>query len=93
VRGLQEPGLGLTGVGEGPALETEQLSLDQGLGNRGAVHIDKGACGARTRAMKGPGQETLPGAGFAEKQDAWKAAGCRRLPNQSTEAFADDRYT
>jgi hypothetical protein len=43
--------------------------------------------------MKGPGQETLPGAGFAEKQDAWKAAGCRRLPNQSTEAFADDRYT
>jgi hypothetical protein len=36
---LEEARLGLARIGEGPALETEQLGLEQGLGDRGAVEL------------------------------------------------------
>src|SRR5262249_56279064 len=51
VGGLEETGLGLTGVGERAALETEELGLQQRLGDRGAVHVDERTLGARPGAM------------------------------------------
>jgi hypothetical protein len=39
VRCLEETRLGLAGIGEGATLEAEQLGLEQGLGDRGAVDL------------------------------------------------------
>jgi hypothetical protein len=36
---LEEARFGLAGIGEGAALEAEQLGLEQGLGDRGAVDL------------------------------------------------------
>ena len=47
MRGPKQAGLGLPGIGEGTALEPEQLSLEQGIGNRRAVDVHERAAGAR----------------------------------------------
>ena len=45
VGGLEEPRLGLARVRERAALEAEQLRLEQGLGDRGAVDVDERPAG------------------------------------------------
>ena len=44
---LEQPALGLLGVGEGAALVPEQLTLEEGRGQRRAVHLDERLRGAR----------------------------------------------
>ena len=78
---LEESGLGVTGVGERPALEPEELGLQQRLGDRGAVEIDERPVRARAGAMKGAGQEPLARPGLALDQDRGRrrdSAGRRR---------------
>ena len=43
---LEEPGLGLTGVREGAALEAEELGLEERFGDRRAVHGHERTAGA-----------------------------------------------
>jgi hypothetical protein len=59
VRGLKEAGLGVARVGEGAALEAEQLGLQEGLGNRGAVDVDERRLAPRAGSMKRPGDQAL----------------------------------
>ncbi len=56
------------GAGEGAPLVTEQLALDQGLGNGGAVDRHEGLVGAATGVMDGARAIALAGTGFAEQQ-------------------------
>src|SRR5205814_10369735 len=57
------------GAGEGAALVTEQLRLEEGLGPSRAVHHDERTGGARARAVDRAGHELLAGAGLALDQD------------------------
>jgi hypothetical protein len=72
---LKKPGLGLARVGERTALEPEQLGLQQGFRNGGAVHVDKGSRAAGTGPMNHMGDETLAGRGFTLQQDRGKPRG------------------
>src|SRR2546428_397365 len=65
VRGLEEAGLGVARISERPSLVAEQLRLEQRLGNRGAVDVDKGAVMAGTRGMGRKWGESPSGAGLA----------------------------
>ena len=49
----------LLGPGEGSALVAEELALDDGLGQRGAVDRDEGALGAARALVEGAGDELL----------------------------------
>ena len=55
----KRPGLGLARVGEGAPLEAEQLGLEQGLGDRGAVDLDERPRRPRAGPVKGAGQQPL----------------------------------
>ncbi|MCI0546487.1 MAG: hypothetical protein L0027_04310 [Candidatus Rokubacteria bacterium] len=72
---LEQAGLPLPRVGERPPLVAEQLGLEQGLGDRGAVHGNEGAVGARTRAVNDARHQPLARAGLAEDQDGRKPPG------------------
>jgi hypothetical protein len=65
VRGLEEPRLGASSVGEGSALEAEELRLQEGFGNRGAVYVDEGALRARAVPVEDTGHQPLARSGFA----------------------------
>src|SRR2546426_6611188 len=68
VRGLEEAGLGVARISERPSLVAEQLRLEQRLGNRGAVDVDKGAVMAGPGVMDRTCEQALAGAGLAENQ-------------------------
>ena len=55
-------------AGEGAFLAAEQLALDQGRGNRRAVHAHHRRRRRRARFVKVRGEELLAGAGLAEEQ-------------------------
>ena len=56
------------GVRERALLVTEQLRLDQVLGQRGAVEVHERAAGPRAAEVQGPGREVLPGPGLSLDQ-------------------------
>ena len=64
----------LAGAGKGTALVTEELRLDQGFRNGGAVQRNEGRVAARAAVVEGLGQHFLAGAGFALDQDRDVAA-------------------
>ncbi len=64
----------LVGAGEGALLVAEQLGLEQVLLQRGAVHLDEVAAGARRVVVDGAGDQLLAGARFAADQDRRVAA-------------------
>ena len=66
--GLEEPPACRQGAGEGSALVTEQLGLEERLGQRGAVDHDERPVGARARIVDGAREELLAGAGLALDQ-------------------------
>ena len=53
-----------------PRERTEQLALDQGLGQRGAVHLDERRTPARPVVVDQPGQLALAGSRFPREQHA-----------------------
>ena len=61
--GLDELALAAAvGAGEGPLLVTEELRLEQGLGQGGAVDLDEGLVASRAVAVQGLGDQLLAGA-------------------------------
>ena len=87
---LEEPGLRAAGIGEGAALETEQLGLEERLGNGRAVHVHEGPGVAGAAAVDEPGHQPFPGAGLALDQDGRKAARAR-LPGEKPADVVLDR--
>ena len=71
---LEETGLGLTRIGEGPALEAEQLGLEEGVGNRGAVDLDERSRRAGAGPVQGAREEPLARAGLPQDQERRKPA-------------------
>ena len=90
VGGLKEAGLGAAGIGEGAALETEQLGLEERLGNGRAVHVHEGPGVAGAAAVDEPGHQPFPGSGLALDQDRRKAARAR-LPREKPADVGLDR--
>ena len=66
---LEAPVAGLGGAGEASRLMAEQLGLDQGLGQRGAVHRHQRAGPARRQMVQALGDQLLAGAALADHQD------------------------
>ena len=69
MRQLEAPPPLAHGPGEGPFLVTEQLALQQGLGQGGAVHGDEGLLGPRTPVMDGPRHQLLSRPRLARYKD------------------------
>jgi hypothetical protein len=67
-RALQKASFSPSGVGEGASLEAEQLHLQQGLRDSGAVDVHERALGARTALVDDPGDQAFAGPGFALQQ-------------------------
>jgi hypothetical protein len=65
---LEAPGLLAIGAGEGAPLVAEQLGLQQGLGERGAVHRHEGTFHAGARVMDGSRYQLLAGPALAHDQ-------------------------
>src|SRR5439155_1358781 len=63
-RRLEEPATVTLGAGERPAQVTEELALEERLGNGGAVLHQEGRLRARAAAVGGARQELLAGAGL-----------------------------
>ena len=80
---LEEARLGLLGIGEGAALEAEQLALEHRLRDRRAVEIDERPGRAWAGAMDQPGQLRLAGAGLALDQDGREPPEPRHALEQS----------
>jgi hypothetical protein len=68
VRDLEEPALGLAGIGEGSPLVTEQLRLHEMLGNGRAVELDEAPAGPGAGPVHGEGEQALPGPGIAANE-------------------------
>ena len=65
--------LGGPGVGERSALETEELRLQEGVGNRCAVDIDERAGAASSAPVEQTGHQPFPRPRFPEEQDrGWR---------------------
>ena len=82
------------GAGERPLLVAEQLALDQGVGNRRAVHADERPLGAPAQRVDEPGGEFLARACLTHEQDVTVAERClahlaAHLPHGRT--LADER--
>ena len=69
VGSLEETGLGTAGIGEGAALEAEQLGFEQGLRDCSAVDVHEGTLPARARAMEDASDQALAGAGLALEEN------------------------
>ncbi len=67
---LEAPLALVGGAGEGALLVTEELGLQQGLGQGGTVELDEGAVPAAAQVVDGPGDDLLAGAGLAPQQDS-----------------------
>ena len=66
---LEESRLGLPRVGEGAALEAEQLGLEQRLGNGRAVDVHERPAPPGAVAVNGLGQEPFACSGLAQDED------------------------
>src|SRR5438093_2630495 len=74
-RRLEEPATVTLGAGERPAQVTEELALEERLGNGGAVLHQEGRLRARAAAVGGARQELLAGAGLTLEEDGHGAPG------------------
>ncbi len=72
VRGVKQPGLGLPRIGEGAALEPEQLGFQQRVGDGRTAHVDERAGAPGAVAVDQPREEPFAGAGLALQQDRGK---------------------
>src|SRR6185295_1902845 len=83
LRELESPELFLKRAGEGAALVTEQLRLDQGLGDGGRVDGHERLLPPGTLAMDGTGDQFLAGAALARDED--RRIGARHLGDELEE--------
>ena len=78
VRRLEEPGLPLPRIGEGPRLHPEQLRLEQRPGDRRAIDRDERTATPGARVVDGLGKQALAGPRLATDQHRGLPP-CRRL--------------
>lgn len=67
--GLEEPGLGPPGVGEGAGLEAEELGLEHRLRDGRAVNVDEGCSRPAAARVDDAGDEPLSGARLPLEKD------------------------
>src|SRR5271154_6525081 len=72
---FEQAGLGRIRAGEGALFVTEQLALDQVLGQRSTVDVDPGPAAPIRSLVNRVGDEFLAGSGFAGDQHAFGMAG------------------
>src|SRR5262249_37318801 len=89
VSDLEQTRLRLPGIGEGPPLEPEELSLDQCFRDRGAVHVDERSGMARAGTMNQVGEEPLSRARFALDEDRRQPAGPTCMGHEVIDLLAD----
>ena len=89
VGGLKEAGLGLARVGERPALEAEQLRLEQGLRDGRAVHLHEGAGPSWARLVNGARQEAFARSRLALDEDRREATTLRPMGEEPTHRLTD----
>ena len=89
VGGLEEPGLRAPRVREGAPLEAEHLGLEQGLGDRRAVHVHERPIGARAGPVDHPREEALAGAGLALDEDRRQPPGLGGALEEPGDLLAD----
>ena len=69
MRLLEQSELGFARSGEGAALESEELGLEQRLWNRRAVDLDEAFRGASTHAPDRSRKGSFPGSGLSLDED------------------------
>src|SRR5690242_3050639 len=87
--GLEQARLGLTCVGKGPTLESEELRLDQVFRNRRAIDLDPGHVPPDAGLVQDPHQQALAGSRLAEDEDGWKTCGGTLAGQKSLHLCAD----
>jgi hypothetical protein len=85
--GLKEAGLGAPGIGEGAALESEQLGFEERFGDCGTVHVDERLARAGPELVDESGDQALPGAGFPVQQDGGHPPAAVLTSDQSPNAL------
>jgi hypothetical protein len=88
---LEQTALGLARVGEGAALESEHLGLEQRSRDGRAVHVDEGAVRPGTGPVERVGDQTFAGAGLALDQDRRQTAGLGVALEEPSDRLADRR--
>ncbi len=68
-RHLEAARMMLDRTGEGALLVSEQLALDDGFGERAAVHVDEATVRSVREMVDGPGEHSLAGAGLTAQQN------------------------
>ncbi len=91
MRGVEEAGLRVSGVGERAALEAEQLGFEQGFRNRRATHIDERTVVPGAAAVEQPREQALTRARLALQQYRWKAMRAPSRVEQLLGLLAHDR--
>ncbi len=86
---LEEPGLGAPGVREGASFESEELTLEEGLGDRRTVDVDEGTAAARAESMDQMGHQPLAGPGLPLDQDRGQTPADLLAGNQAPDCFPD----
>src|SRR6476646_9705070 len=87
--GLEQARLGLTCVGKGPALEAEELRLDQVFGNRRAIDLDQGHVPPDAGLVQDPHQQALASSRLAQDEDGWQTCGATLAGQKSLQLCAD----
>jgi hypothetical protein len=87
--GLEEAGLCVARVREGPALESKQLGLEERFRNRRAVDVDEGLTGARATSVDEPGEQSLSRARLPGEQDGGHPTPAMLTSQQSPNGLPD----
>ena len=93
MRGLKQPGLGLPGVGKRPALEPEQLGLDQALGDGCAVDLDPRAPAPATGLMNRASEQPFADASLPLNQEDGQPAPRPGPPEQPLDLGAECHHS
>src|SRR5688572_10798417 len=74
-RDLEESRLGRCRVGERALLVTEELTFQQGVGNRGAVHVDERSIPSRSVVVNRASEELLSRPRLSAEQQRYRGVG------------------
>ena len=90
-RGLEEAGLRALRVGEGAGLEAEELGLEHGLGDGGAVHVDERPARAAAALVDHARDQSLAGAGLPLEQHRRHVRSSRRVERRQVQDLRPER--
>jgi hypothetical protein len=88
MRCLEEPGLGPTGVGEGPSLIAEQLGFEKCLWYSGAVHVDERSLASRTETVDEASEKPFTSTSFPLEKDGGGSAPGGLVSDEAADCIA-----